>query len=116
MIARLADVVFYGPLGMALERRRVLPQMASRGRRQVAFTRTIGQFAVRHGRQRLEALVEGLSGDDQVDGQPQQPAPTALTTNASPARPSAASATSLAIPQYDSLSAIQVVPRLGRVE
>ena len=61
-VDRVADVVFYGPLGFVLEHRRLLPQMAQRGRRQIAFTAMIGRFTVRHGHERVQGLIEGLAG------------------------------------------------------
>jgi hypothetical protein len=118
VVGRLADVVFYGPLGLALEHRTLLPQLARRGRRQIALTHMIGRFTVRHGRQRLDGLVSGLAGPDrEAADRPAAPTPTtAVPTNGNgPARAAgsgARSADELAIPQYDSLSAIQVVPRL----
>lgn len=118
VIDRLADVVFYGPLGFALEHRRLLPQLARRGRRQIAFTRTIGRFTVRRGRQRAQGLIEGLTGQrgPQTPTHPPAASMTMSTNGSTPERgPEDAptgQAAMLAIPQYDSLSAIQVVPRL----
>lgn len=116
VVDRLADVVFYGPLGLALEHRKILPQLARRGRRQIAFTRTIGRFTVRHGRERIRGLVDDLTGGPEPD-HPETPVASVATiprigsdAGADPAP--TASAADLAIPQYDSLSAIQVVPRL----
>lgn len=121
VVDRVADVVFFGPLGFVLEHRRLLPQMAQRGRRQIAFTAMIGRFTVSHGRERVHGLIEGLAGRAPAD----EPAPAPLVavpslsttdmtteteTETEPA--STMSAAALAIPQYDSLSAIQVVPRL----
>jgi hypothetical protein len=117
LVDRVADVVFYAPLGLALEHRKLLPQLAGRGRRQVAFTRTIGQFTVRQGLIRAQALLEGLMGST-ADGAPPHlpvvPPPAASPDGADPDTDPGptASAAVLAIPQYDSLSAIQVVPRL----
>ena len=114
-VDRVADVVFFGPLGFVLEHRRLLPQMAQRGRRQIAFTAMIGRFTVRHGRERVQGLIEGLAGRAPAD----EPAPAPLvavpslpTTDVTTEIASTMSAAALAIPQYDSLSAIQVVPRL----
>ena len=118
-VDRVADVVFFGPLGFVLEHRRLLPQMAQRGRRQIAFTAMIGRFTVRHGRERVQGLIEGLAGRAPAD----EPAPaplvavpslptTDVTTETETETASTMSAAALAIPQYDSLSAIQVVPRL----
>jgi hypothetical protein len=117
---RVADVVFYGPLGFALDCRSLLPQLAQRGRRQIAFTRTIGRFTVRHGRQRIDSVLnELLPGGEELNAENRQDLPDAVGVVESPAPtpipPSPidpASADQLPIPQYDSLSAIQVVPRL----
>lgn len=115
VVGRVADVVFYGPLGLVLEHRKLLPQLAQRGRRQVALTHTIGRFTVRQGRRRLDGLLDGLAGRGPGPAAPPTgPAPS--TNGARPLRsvptPEGRSAEKLAIPQYDSLSAIQVVPRL----
>src|SRR5262245_59417764 len=52
-----ADLFVFAPLGFALEVRRLVPELAARGRRQVVFTRTVGKYAVRRGRQRADELV-----------------------------------------------------------
>jgi hypothetical protein len=117
---RVADVVFYGPLGFALDCRSLLPQLAKRGRRQIAFTRTIGRFTVRHGRQRIDGIVNGLlPGGDELEVEARQPLPEVVAAIDSPPPTSTPpppigphAADQLPIPQYDSLSAIQVVPRL----
>ena len=116
-VDRVADVVFFGPLGFVLEHRRLLPQMAQRGRRQVAFTAMIGRFTVRHGRERVQGLIEGLAGRAPADEPAPEPlvaVPSLPTTDVTTETETAStmSAAALAIPQYDSLSAIQVVPRL----
>ena len=49
VVAKVADVVLYAPLGLALEGRRLFPDLVDRGRRQVQFTRVVGKFAVRRG-------------------------------------------------------------------
>ena len=141
-VDRLADLVVYAPLGLALEARRLLPELADRGRRQVKFTRVVGKYAVRRGEERVNVLVAdvygtvqgvlnlmGLGGD--ADGSESEtsrpvdtPAPAGARTNghgATVPEPPATRADSsgLAIPGYDSLSAFQVVPRLeglGREE
>jgi hypothetical protein len=105
--------------------------MVERGRNHVAMAKMIGPFAVRKGaddlgagvvagRQRLEGLL-GRTGDSP---EPPDPDGTAPVTPAPERRPgarvsaeAAAEAASidpadLAIPDYDLLSASQVVPRL----
>ena len=129
-VSRLADAVLYGPLGLALEGRRLLPDLADRGRRQVQFTRVVGKYAVRRGEERLHqtwgdaqglvlgifALV-GVGGEQDADESPVSTATPPPTTNGTspqkqPPGPSRAESGALAIPGYDSLSAFQVMPRL----
>lgn len=127
------ELLVYAPLGFALEARSLLPRFIDRGRNQVAMARVVGKFAVRKGREDLEALA--LERQEQVIGLMQ------LLGVGRPATPDAASppprgpATpsprptlravrdepdidpgTLAIPDYDSLSASQVVPRLDGLE
>ena len=121
-VDRLADVVFYGPLGFVLDRRTLLPQLAKRGRRQVAFTKTIGRFTVRQGQERLTGVVSGLVAlvappEDRAEDGPSPTGPitdpvAADSSDRHPAVEAEPDAADLAIPQYDTLSAIQVVPRL----
>jgi len=54
---QLADFVLFAPLGLALEARKLYPELAARGRRQLLFTRTVGKFAVRRGQHRLDELL-----------------------------------------------------------
>ena len=126
-VDRLADLVFYGPLGLALDYRRVLPHLAKRGRRQIAFTRTIGRYTVHHGRDRLSGMLDGLLPGSGAAEAPPTPA-GASGSEPAPDVPDRAPAPSpepgepptpespLPIPQYDSLSAIQVVPRLDGLD
>ena len=46
VVEQAADVVFYAPVGFALEARRLVPEMAERGRRQVTFNWMVGRYAV----------------------------------------------------------------------
>ncbi len=122
---QLADWVLFAPLGLALEARRLFPEMAARGRRQILFTRTVGKYALRRGQARLDGLVG--TGLGLVNG--------FLPTNgaAPPAEARAETATNLvavgdlpadfgpdsdhlAIPDYDNLSAFQVMPRLEALD
>jgi hypothetical protein len=111
---QVADVVVFAPLGLALEARRLLPEMASRGRRQLLFTRTVGKYAVKRGRERVERLVAAaVPGGPTTDG-----GPVAVTPRPTPAaRPVPdIDPADLAIPDYDSLSAFQVMPRLEALD
>jgi hypothetical protein len=132
-VDRLADVFIYAPLGLALEARRLLPDLADRGRRQVKFTRVVGKYAVRRGEERVTQVwtdvsgtVEGVLGlmglrntDSSASETPAGTSPVIRpdeppsTNGHDRAAPSVrADSSALAIPDYDSLSAFQVVPRL----
>lgn len=128
------DLLFYAPLGLALEARTLLPRFVERGRNQVGMARMVGQFAVRQGQtevhKRLGPLEETLADFGLI---PRAPAPRADEAPA-PARPvqpvapileavepvevvaDAVPVSDLAIPDYDSLAASQVVPRLRGLE
>jgi hypothetical protein len=132
------ELLVYAPLGFALEARSLLPGFIERGRNQVTMARMIGQFAVQQGQveaaKRLgpvQAQVEALLGD--LGLAPARPTPEAdPAPRTAPRRPTvvpdldpasdgdaAPSASErpdpadLAIPDYDSLAASQVVPRLA---
>lgn len=137
------DVLVYAPFGLALSVRDLLPQLAERGKQQingqVTMAKMVGQFAVQQGqteagkafgkaREQAQTTLEQLS---RLSGSGPNPAEAAApsTNNGSRAetkQPAAAtqppSATSgpgagaLAIPDYDSLAASQVVPRLQGLE
>jgi hypothetical protein len=130
------DLCLFAPLGFALEARSLLPRFVDRGRNQVVLARVVGKYAVRKGTAaaemaltqaqehamgllRLTGVVEGdstvpgpASGNGHEPGarvapsSPTDPAPSA--NRPEPPFP----ADQLAIPDYDSLSASQVVPRL----
>lgn len=140
----LLDLVVYAPLGFVTDARRVVPELAQKGRAQAAMARMIGEFAVTWGNTKLQSAMNDAQ-DTAVDllrrlgvasPEPEQApgAPVGEThdpTDSTPApSPSAASAAdtpawlegrteadeaearALAIPDYDNLSASQVVPRL----
>ncbi len=128
---QVADLVLYVPLGLALEARRLYPEMAARGRRQILFTRTIGKFAVKRGRQRLDSIVgtglalvsahlpsatepDGGADDGDVETATNPVTPLAAVAD-QPAEPGP-DAGALAIPDYDNLSAFQVMPRLEALD
>lgn len=126
-VEQVADLVLYAPLGLALEARRLLPEMADRGRRQITFTRTVGKYTVRRGRHRLDellgtgvALIRALLPEgEEADAHPADPVvetPADLApVETLPAEPGP-DPDGLAIPDYDSLSAFQVMPRLEALD
>jgi hypothetical protein len=97
------DLLVYAPVGLALSARDVLPALARKGRErvegQVGSARTVGRFAVAQGQARFGGSA------------PSAPAPAASPV-ATPVVQSGPGADALAIPGYDSLSALQVLPRL----
>lgn len=121
----VADLVLYAPLGLVLDARRLFPELAARGRRQILFTRTIGKYTVRRGQQHLDELVgTGLglvaswtASSGPEDARNDLPAPSGPPVRlvAAPAGPGP-DPDGLAIPDYDSLSAFQVMPRLEALD
>ena len=136
-VDQMLDLFVYAPLGFALDARALLPKLIDRGRdqvtNQVTMARMMGQFAVQQGQseagkqiakvqeQATTALAElGLLGKAEEPAPSPEPAPVPEPEPAAaapkPAAKSAAaqgSASDLAIPDYDSLAASQVIPRLA---
>lgn len=124
-VEQALDLLVYAPIGLLFDSATVLPQLVEKGRSQVTMARMIGKFAVSQGRteaakaagklQDQAAGVLGLVGDTMA---PAPPAPTPATAP-SPAPTASATPASggpvddLAIPDYDGLSASQVVARLA---
>jgi len=122
---QLADAVLFAPLGLALEARRLYPELVARGRRQLLFTRTVGKFAVRRGQHRLDdlvatgvGLVSGFLPGNATTPEPPAAADAPAELVVVPDRPEAPAPDDahLAIPDYDSLSAFQVMPRLEALD
>lgn len=129
------ELLVYAPLGFALEARSLLPGFIERGRNQVTMARMIGQFAVQQGQveaaRRLgpvQAQVETILGDlGLVPSRPEASNASAADEPVVATRPTAVpdlppdpdpepagpDVVDLAIPDYDSLAASQVVPRLA---
>lgn len=127
----LLDACVYAPLGFALEARTLLPKFVDRGRNQVLLARVVGKYAVRKGTRATESRLN--QAQDQVLGvlrlvgvapsdesassnghattgpseSARRPVDTAVGRPESTIDPE-----TLAIPDYDALSASQVVPRL----
>jgi hypothetical protein len=88
-VETLCDVFVYAPLGLALEAPKLLPELAAKGRNQVAAARTVGRFVVSQAAGGLAPLagsvlggvLRGLSGSRRSTGptpvadEPTPPAP-----------------------------------------
>jgi len=140
-VGHLVEYLVYAPLGLALEARNLLPNLIDRGRAQIGVARMIGEFAVKWGSVRFESSIvdaqdqamillrrSGLAGSEERDRSPgaevapevAERADTGASTAeandgfAVPARDDGPDIdpSTLAIPDYDNLSASQVVPRL----
>lgn len=113
LVDRAADLLLYAPIGFALEAHRLLPDLAERGRRQLAFTRVVGKYAVNQGTEHLSGLM-GRGDVTEAEAPVAEATPTVVADDPEPA-PSP-DPDHLAIPDYDSLSAFQVVPRLDGLD
>jgi hypothetical protein len=121
-IEQAVDLFFFAPLGLLMNAEEIVPQLAERGRKQVVLARMMGRYTVRKGQAHAERALTQLqnlaASQARPDGPPATPAAGA-TRPATPPPPPVARpqhngevAATLAIPDYDSLSASQVVPRL----
>ncbi|MBK9178223.1 MAG: hypothetical protein IPM45_01385 [Acidimicrobiales bacterium] len=127
---RALDLLVFAPLGLALEARELLPHLTERGRSQlesqVGMAKVVGQFAVQMGRAEIDKRLARFRGESEVavTAAPPVSAATAPLAPHPPddapgppaSRPNGRAAVavgSLAIPDYDSLAASQVVPRLA---
>jgi hypothetical protein len=134
-----ADLLVYAPVGLLVAARELYPTLVERGRtelgHQVNLARVVGQLAVRQGqdevgrvvgeaRSQASSLVElFLRGwvSAAEDPFPAEETPAARRPVAEPdpgapeptGDPDAPEAATLAIPDYDSLAASQVVSRLA---
>lgn len=136
-LEKAVDLFVFAPIGLASMARQMLPGLIEQGRQRVAnqvnTAKVVGQFAVQQGQHevnRLAGQVKEQAGDlvGRADGPASQPAAPAAERSApevepkveaapeEPAGPPAPAVDALAIPNYDSLSASQVVPRLGGLE
>jgi hypothetical protein len=115
------DLFFYAPLGLLMNAEEVVPELVERGKQQVTMARMFGQFAVKQGQaeaekalNRLQDLAGTRPRPDGAEAPARDASVPAAQTSAPVARPqhNGEVAATLAIPDYDSLSASQVVPRL----
>ena len=133
-VEQAVELFVYAPIGLLFEGSSLLPQLVERGRNQVSMARMIGRFAVGQGRTeatkvagRLQDQAAGVLdflGESVTPLAAEQPRPTPTSPPAGPGAPKAArkpskpaarnaEAGTLAIPDYDGLSASQVVNRLA---
>jgi hypothetical protein len=132
LVEQALDVFVYAPIGLLFEGRSLFPQLVEKGKNQVTMARMVGQFAVQQGQ--AEAGKAAAKLQDQAAGvlellglgsdERSTPAPARDTP---PPRPrvvpdppvdassvvTAPDSSALAIPDYDGLSASQVVNRLA---
>lgn len=128
-VDKMLDLLVYGPAGLAMTAVEEFPKLVEKGRHrvdgQLHAARLVGQFAVQMGRRQLESALGGLGGSSpsptsaqQSDGADAPPSsgltePSAAADHAPPSDNGALASDALGIPGYDSLSASQVVQRLG---
>jgi hypothetical protein len=124
-VEQAMDLFFFAPLGLLLNADEVIPQLIERGRQQVNMARMIGPFAVQKGQamagetvakvQKQAAELASMRAPKAAKAtpKPETAAPAAAAPAARPAASTAPPVGTLAIPDYESLSASQVVPRLG---
>src|SRR4051794_37106415 len=134
-IEQALDLFFYAPLGFVLNAQEVLPELIEKGHQQVVMARMFGKFAIESEapkqiaglQKRVQKVTEQFTSRD-APATPSGNGPTAPAAPATPATPATAAtqtsapvvhapahgpgAADLAITDYDSLSASQVVPRL----
>ena len=135
LVEGVADLFVYAPIGLFFEGPSLLPKLARQGRVHANNARLFGQFAVKHGeaevRRRVGDLEQQAAGllkllglveyepGDGGQGAATAPAPASpvgadrlAPVSGNGHSPRAPDVADLAIPDYDSLSASQVVTRL----
>src|SRR3954453_4423853 len=129
-IEQALDLFFYAPLGFVLNAQEVVPELIEKGHQQVVMARMFGKFAIESEapkqiaelQKQVQKVAEQFTGRTapakaQSNG-PSASAMPATQTSAPVVEPPSATpahgpgAAELAITDYDSLSASQVVPRL----
>jgi hypothetical protein len=140
VVSEVVDYLVYAPVGLAATVVEELPGLVAKGRSRLTMAKTIGQFAVAMGRQRVEKAINDRQNARPAEKAPPAPAAEEPTERAEGAevttlhprgRPRhhesdeaegthsgagdemAAPPANLAIPGYDALAASQVVQRLA---
>ncbi|MEY2423943.1 MAG: hypothetical protein QOI95_4010 [Acidimicrobiaceae bacterium] len=131
-IEQALDLFFYAPLGFVLNAQEVVPQLIEKGHQQVVMARMFGKFAIESEAPKqiaqLQKQVQKVAEQFTSRTTPTRPSSngpataTSTATSTTPATQTSApvastpahgpGAAELAITDYDSLSASQVVPRL----
>jgi hypothetical protein len=128
-LEQLVDLAVFAPIGLLMSLDEVVPQLVEKGHQHVQVARFFGRMAVRTGTEEArKRFGQGRPGRSPGEGGTARvvplravPAPVpeagAASAPAAPSAPSAPAeppppATALGIPDYDVLSASQVVPRL----
>jgi hypothetical protein len=131
------DVFFFAPIGLALNRDEMIGRMAERGRQSVTAARMLGQLAMHQGRFELDKVLDRVQDHaatfverfgylgrdvrpttDEATPPPPPVDPVVVDPGTGPVEDEpapvvTAGEVNLAIPDYDSLAASQVVPRLA---
>lgn len=116
------DYLLYAPVGLALEAIDNLPKYVERGRSQVTLGRFVARTAARKGSSTFEAMAERLANDIgqvivdlfDIDLTPDTEPPGKPTTLR--VVESAPADSDLAIAEYDSQAAAQIVKLLAQLE
>lgn len=126
-VEQLLDLMLYGPLGLVLGGPTTdVTELARRGREHceshVKNAKLVGEYAVRRGSRNLQLRIARLLDHDDPDAEPTT-APTEAAPSHEPVDPRVeqvipvrhedTEGLALPIPEYDSLAASQVVPRLA---
>jgi hypothetical protein len=139
-VGQAVEALVYAPIGLFFEGPRLLPELIAQGKTHARNARVFGKFAVQQGqvelRRRLANFEEqatdvlrafGVTGDGRGDGDggaagaaaapapgpPASAAPAAEAPASNGAADTSPAVGELAITDYDSLSASQVVTRLA---
>ena len=123
-IEQWLDAALYGPVGLLLELRDRLPELAERGRNhlqaQMSMARVVGQFAVQIGSRRVAKYLQNERAPqaDEAPHTPTRPPAEELGPVAPRELPVAEpiDVGGLPIPGYDTLAASQVVARLDGLD
>ena len=125
-IEQALDLFFYAPLGFVLNAQEVVPQLIEKGHQQVVMARMFGKFAIESEAPKqiaqLQKQVQKVTEQFTARTAPAKPSGNGPAAATKPAPQTSApvvsspahgpGAAELAITDYDSLSASQVVPRL----
>jgi hypothetical protein len=117
VVARARDIVLYAPIALVLDAPELLPQLAEKGKVHMRNARAMGPHALRKLQDRLMGLVPSPVAEAPPAAARRPAAAPRATIDVEqngehPVAPPSPPVDDLAIPDYDSLSALQVVDRL----